>query len=209
MKILLADDHLIVRDGLKHILNQNFPDSELIEAGNHGEIIDSVLKNNPDLVILDISLPGRSGLETLQYLKELKPKLPVLILSMHPEDQFAARVIKAGASGYINKENSSTELIEAVRRIMKGDKFITGKVAEALADFINHPSSGSDYQRLSDRELQVLRMIGSGMTVSDIARDLSLSVKTISTYRTHILAKLGLKNTSGIIAYAIKNNLVS
>ena len=207
--ILLADDHAIMRDGLRRILLEKFAEYTVLEAGNHAEIIRVLSQQQVDLVVLDISMPGRSGLESLLTIKEMLPGLPVLILSMYPENQFAARVVKAGAAGYLNKESSPHELTEAVSVILGGGKYITAKVAEALATYIHKPSGELHHQRLSDREFQVLRLMGRGLPVSEIATRLNLSVKTISTYRAHILEKLGLKSTSEIIAYAIRNDLVA
>jgi DNA-binding NarL/FixJ family response regulator len=207
--ILLADDHSIVRDGLRRILLEKFSDAVILEAGNHADILKLLRGNKIDLLILDISMPGRSGLESLQTIKDMLPDIPVLILSMYPESQFAARVIKAGASGYLNKENSTADLIDAVNTILKGGKFINRKTADALVSFINQPSDSLLHQKLSDREFQVLRLTGRGLTPTEIASQLNLSVKTISTYRTHILAKLELKTTAEIIGYAIRNDLVS
>ena len=207
--ILLADDHAIMREGLRRILLEKFPDYTILEAGNHAEILNIIRKHPVHLVILDISMPGYSGLETLSVIRENTPALPVLILSMYPESQFAARVMKAGAAGYLNKESSPNELTDAVETILRGERYLTAKVADALVNFINEPDGELRHKYLSNREFQVLQLFGRGLTATDIARQLNLSVKTISTYRSHILSKLGLKNTSGIIAYAIRNDLVA
>ena len=207
--ILLADDHAIVRDGLRRILLDEFPGFTILEAGTHADILQILRRESIDLVILDINMPGRSGLDTLTAIKEIDPQQHVLILSMYPEDQFAARVVKAGAAGYLNKESSPDELNEAVKTILAGGRYITAKAAEALANYIHTPVEESRHQQLSDREFQVLRLMGRGLPVSEIAARLNLSVKTISTYRSHILKKMGLKSTSDIIAYAIRNDLVA
>jgi len=207
--ILLADDHAIMREGLRRILLEKFPDYTILEAGNHAEILRIIREHPIHLVILDISMPGYSGLETLSAIRESNPAPPVLILSMYPESQFAARVLKAGAMGYLNKESSLHELTEAVESVLRGERYLTAKVADALANFINIPAGEALHQQLSDREFQVLRLMGRGLAVSEIAVRLNLSVKTISTYRAHILKKMELSSTSEIIAYAIRNDLVA
>jgi two-component system invasion response regulator UvrY len=209
IKVLIADDHTIVRDGLKQIFKET---SDIIvtgEAANGVEAIEKIEAEKFDVVVLDIAMPGRGGIDVLKNIKQQKPTLPVLILSMYPEDQYAIRVLKAGAAGYLTKESASEQLIAAVRRIYEGHKYISPELAEKLADALdeNYPKTG--HETLSDREFQVLRLIGSGMTVSEIATELALSVKTISTNRTRILKKMGMKNNAELIGYAIKHGLVS
>jgi DNA-binding NarL/FixJ family response regulator len=204
-RILLADDHAIVRDGLKRILSEKLNRPSFGEAKDAQEALSLALKEPWDAVVLDISLPGRNGLEVLKELRRKRPELPVLILSMHPEDQFAVRAIKGGAAGYIVKESAPEVLVDALRKAMTGRKFITPSVAERLADTAEDDLPS--HEDLSDREYEVLRLMAGGKTVAEIARSLSLSVKTISTYRTRILDKLKLSTTAQIIRYAIQNGL--
>ncbi|HTD85196.1 MAG TPA: response regulator transcription factor [Candidatus Binatia bacterium] len=208
MKILIADDHAIVRHGLKQILADEFKRASFNEARNGQEVLDSVWKQNYDVVVLDITMPGRSGLEVLKEIKKAKPKLPVLVLSMHPEDQFAMRVLKSGASGYMTKESAPAELVGAVKKIMAGGRHISTSVAELMASYITMDSSRPPHEQLSNREFQVMRMIASGKTVSEIARMLSLSVRTISTYRARILEKTGMKTNAELTHYAFQHSLV-
>src|SRR4051794_1985317 len=208
MKILIADDHAIVRHGLKQILADEFKKSTFGEARNGQEVLDSVWKQDYDVVVLDITMPGRSGLEVLKEIKKAKPRLPVLVLSMHPEDQFAMRVIKSGASGYMTKESAPAELVGAVKKILAGGKHISTSVAELMASYITMDSSRPPHEQLSNREFQVMRMIASGKTVSEIARMLSLSVRTISTYRARILEKTGMKTNAELTHYAFQHSLV-
>lgn len=207
-RILLADDHAIVRDGLKRVLAEKLGrGAHFGEARDAQEALSLALKSPWDAVVLDISLPGRNGLEVLKELRRKRPKLPVLILSMHPEDQFAVRAIKAGAAGYIVKESAPEVLVDALKRAMSGRRFITPTVAERLAEGAADDPRRPAHEDLSDREYEVLLLLSSGKTVASIAKNLSLSVKTISTYRTRILAKLRLTTTAEIIRYAIKNDL--
>jgi two-component system invasion response regulator UvrY len=207
MKILLADDHAVVRSGLKQILTEAFSRATYGEARNGQEALDLVWKQNWDVVVLDITMPGRSGLDVLRQIKESKPKLPVLVLSMHPENQFATRVLKCGASGYMTKESAPAELVGAIKSVLAGRRYVSASLAESLAASLstNHKAP---QDKLSDREFQALRLIASGKTVSEIARELSLSVKTISTYRARILEKMGLKNNAELMRYAMQHRLV-
>ena len=193
---------------MKQILADEFKKSTFGEARNGQEVLDSVWKAEWDVVVLDITMPGRSGLEVLKEIKKAKPKMPVLVLSMHPEDQFAMRVLKSGASGYMTKESAPAELVGAVKRIMAGGKHISTSVAELMATYINMDSSRPPHEQLSNREFQVMRMIASGKTVSEIARMLSLSVRTISTYRARILEKTGMKTNAELTHYAFQHSLV-
>jgi len=197
-----------VRHGLKQILADEFKRASFNEARNGQEVLDSVWKQNYDVVVLDITMPGRSGLEVLKEIKKAKPKLPVLVLSMHPEDQFAMRVLKSGASGYMTKESAPAELVGAVKKIMAGGRHISTSVAELMASYITMDSSRPPHEQLSNREFQVMRMIASGKTVSEIARMLSLSVRTISTYRARILEKTGMKTNAELTHYAFQHSLV-
>ena len=208
IKILLADDHAVVRQGLKQMLMETYPHAIFAEASNAAEVMELVHKQRWDIAILYISMPGRNGLDVLKEIKDLYPKLPVLILSMHPEDQFAVRVIKAGAAGYMMKDTAMEELITAIKKILAGGKYIRASVAEKLAEDIGRRKSDEPHTTLSDREYQVLCMIASGMTVSYISEKMALSVKTISTYRARILEKMEMKSNAELTHYAIKNNLV-
>jgi two-component system invasion response regulator UvrY len=208
IKILIADDHPIVRAGFKQVIS-DMPDMLVAdEAANGQEVLNYIRKKDYDLVLLDISMPGRSGLEVLKDLKSEKPKLPVLILSIYPEEQYAIRALRAGASGYMTKASAPNELIAAIRKISEGGKYISASLAEKLAYYLDGDASKPPHETLSDREYQVMLMIASGKTVTEIADELCLSVKTISTYRTHILDKMKMKNNAGITLYAVQNKLV-
>jgi two-component system invasion response regulator UvrY len=208
MKILLADDHTVVRHGLKQILADEFKRATFGEARNAQEALDLVWKKSWDVVVLDITMPGRSGLDVLREIKKSKPKLPVLVLSMHPENQFAVRVLKRGASGYMTKESAAGELVGAIKKVLAGGRYVSTSLAEKLATCLASDTQKAPQELLSDREFQVLRLIASGKIVSEIAKDLSLSVKTISTYRTRILEKMGLRNNAELMHYAMRNQLV-
>jgi DNA-binding NarL/FixJ family response regulator len=207
MKILIADDHAIVRKGIIELLREEFSDAEVIEASNSIETIDKLRKDNFDLILLDISMPGRNGLETLKQLRADGVKSPILMLSMHSEEQYAVRVLKAGASGFVKKDCATEELIKAVHKVMSGKKYISATTSEKLAESMYDNGDSPSHESLSDRELQVLQLIASGKTVSDIALEISLSVNTISTYRTRILEKLQLNNNAEITRYAIDHGL--
>jgi DNA-binding NarL/FixJ family response regulator len=208
IKILIADDHPIVRAGFKQVIS-DMPDMLVAdEAGNGQEVLNLIRKKDYDLVLLDISMPGRSGLEILKDLKSEKPKLPVLILSIYPEEQYAIRALRAGASGYMTKASAPNELILAIRKISEGGKYISASLAEKLAYYLDGDAAKPPHETLSDREYQVMLMIASGKTVTEIANELCLSVKTISTYRTHILEKMKMKNNAEITLYAVQNKLV-
>jgi two-component system, NarL family, invasion response regulator UvrY len=208
IKILIADDHTMFREGLKHILAE-YPDLVVTDEANNGqEVLDKIWKNDYDMVLLDITMPGMTGLEALKQLKNDKPKLPVLILSMHPEEQYAVRVLRAGASGYLTKESAPDELITAIRKISQGRKYITPSLAERLASEFEADSEKPLHDILSDREYEVLRMIAAGKTVKDIAQELSLSIKTISTYRTRIMEKMKMKTNAEVMHYVIKHQLL-
>jgi DNA-binding NarL/FixJ family response regulator len=208
IRILVADDHTIVREGLKQILSDT-PDIEVAdEAANAKEVITKVSDNDYDLVLLDISFPGRSGVDILKQLKCSKPKLPVLILSMYPEEQYAVRSLRAGASGYLTKESASDELISAIRQVTKGKRYITASLAERLVFELEKDYEDQPHEVLSDREYQVMCLIASGKTVKEIAEALSLSVKTISTHRSRILRKMAMDNNAQLTHYAIKRGLV-
>lgn len=208
MKILIADDHSIVRQGLIGLLLDEFPDAEILEASHGAEALEMARETYFDLLILDISMPGRNGIETLKQLRYEGVKTPILVLSMLLEDVYAIRVLKAGASGYVNKDSATEELITAVHRVLTGRKYISATVAQKLTNALLAEEGTETFSNLSDREIQVLQLISSGKSVSDIAGELSLSVNTISTYRSRILEKLGLNNNSELTRYAIEHKLV-
>lgn len=208
IKVLIADDHAIVRKGLKQIISET-PDMAVTDEANDGqEVLDKVRKDNFDLILLDISMPGRTGLDILRELKAEKPKTPVLVLSMYPEEQYAVRVLRAGASGYLTKESAPDELIAAIRKVSLGRKYITPSLAERLALDLDIDTEKPLHETLSDREYQVLCLIASGKTVGEIADRLSLSAKTISTYRARLLEKMNMKNNAELTHYAIQHKLV-
>jgi DNA-binding NarL/FixJ family response regulator len=207
-RILIADDHPILRRGLKEILLRELEGAMCGEAGNAQQVLSEVQSQDWDLVILDVTMPGRSGLDVLRDLRGLRPKLPVLVLSMHPEDQLGQRMLKAGASGYMNKESAPEDLIKAVRKVIAGGRYVSAALAEKLAFDLSADAEQALHQRLSDRELEVLRMIGLGRTVSQIAEELHLSVTTVSTYRARILEKMSMTTTAELMHYALRNYLV-
>ncbi len=208
IKILIADDHPIVRKGLKEILSEH-PDMKVLgEAQNSHEVLTLIRKEDWDVVVLDITMPGRDGLDVLKDLKKARPKLPVLVLSIHPEEQYGVRALKAGASGYLTKESAPDRLVSAIRKILERGKYVSPSLAEKLAFDLEKNAQKLPHERLSDREYQVLAMIASGKTVGEIGQELSLSVKTISTYRSRILPKMGMKSNAELTHYAIKNKLI-
>lgn len=208
IKILIADDHSIVRQGLKQIVHET-DDLEVIgEAADGHEALEMLRKGGWDLLLLDISMPGLSGIDVLKRMKDEQIKIPVLILSTYPADQYALRLLKSGASGYLTKESAPEELVIAIRKASQGGKYISPVVAELLSENLLNDNEESPHKRLSDREYQVLCLLASGKTVTEIADEFSLSVKTISTYRTRILEKMQMRKTSELIHYAIKNKLV-
>ena len=207
IKVVIADDHALLREGLKQILTETDDIEVVAEAKNACEAISFAFKFKADVLLLDISLPDRSGIEALKHIKKENGKLAVLMLSMHREDQYAIRSLKAGAAGYLGKQSASSELVNAIRVIAKGKKYITPEVAEALANQVNETEKPL-HEALSDREFQTLTLIASGLSVSEIAVQLSLSVKTVSMYRKRLLDKMQLKHNAEITHYAIKNGLV-
>jgi two-component system invasion response regulator UvrY len=208
MKILITDDHAVVRQGLKQILADEFKNATFGEASNAQEALAHVWRQAWDVVVLDMSMPGRNGLEVLKEIKKSRPKLPVLVLSMHPEDQFAVRVLKTGAAGYMTKESAPEELVGAIKKVLAGGRYVSSSLAETMATYLDIDVQKPPHERLSDREYQVLRLIASGKMVSEIARELSLSVKTVSTYRTRILEKMTMKTNAELTHYAIQSHLV-
>ena len=208
IKILIADDHPIVRQGLKQIISE-YPDMTVAdEAGNGKEVLSKVAKKDYDIVLLDISMPGRNGLDILKELKTKKPKLPVLVLSIYPEDQYAVRVLKLGAAGYLTKESVPEELVAAIRKVARGRKYVSNYLAEKLASDLEINAEKPLHENLSDREYQVMFMIASGKRLKEISEELSLSIKTISTYRSRIMDKMKMRNNAELIRYALQNNLV-
>jgi DNA-binding NarL/FixJ family response regulator len=208
IRILIADDHPILRRGLREILVRELEGATCGEAGNAHHVLSEVQSQDWDLVILDVTMPGRSGLDVLRELRSLRPKLPVLVLSVHPEDQLGTRVLKAGASGYMNKESAPEELIKAVRKVLDGSVYVSVAMAERLALDLRENVGRPLHETLSEREFEVLRMLASGKTVTEIAEELHLSVPTVSTHRAHILAKMNMTTTAALISYAVHNRLV-
>jgi len=208
IKALIADDHAVVRQGLRQILQETSDMQVTGEAATGPEALDRARGDSYDVVVLDITMPGRSGFEVLKELRIDRPELPVLVLSMHAEEQFAVRLLKAGAAGYLNKESAPEELVKAIRKVVAGGRYVSPTLAEKLAFEIDAGSDKLAHETLSDREFQVMRMMASGKTVKEIAAELSLSVKTISTYRARILAKMNLHTNAELIHYAITNQLV-
>jgi two-component system invasion response regulator UvrY len=207
LRVLISDDHELIREGLKRILIDGGLASRVGETSQAQEVMDAVRREEWDIVILDINLGGRSGLEVLKEIKAEFPHLPVLILSMYPEEQFALRVIRAGASGYLNKNMATKVLVEAIQQVLAGGQYISARVAEQLVNAVKQPHGQPLHATLSDREDQVLRLIANGRTVGEIAKQLYLSVKTISTYRSIVLRKLGLENNAQLMRYVQEHGL--
>lgn len=208
IRVLIVDDHAIVRRGLRELLSDEFRGAAFGEASDAHQALEQIWKEKWDVALLDITLPGRSGLDLLKEIKAARPRLPVLVLSVHPEDQFAVRVLKAGGEGYLTKGSAPEELVNAIRKILAGGRYVSPTLAEKLAGSLRKGFTGAPHEMLSDREYQIMCCIASGKTVTEIAGELSLSAKTISTYRARVLEKLGVKNNAAIIRYAIQNGLV-
>jgi DNA-binding NarL/FixJ family response regulator len=208
IRILIADDHAIVRKGINQILSEGFPDAEIDEVANAEAMISKIMESEWDVIISDLSMPGRSGLEAIPQIKQIDPKLPVLIMSIHSEDHYAIRVLKAGGSGYLSKDLAPDELVTAVKRVLTGKKYITANVAEKLASMVDKDEDKPLHQMLSDREFTVLQLLGSGKSLSEIAESMILSINTVSTYRSRILVKMNLKNNTDITLYCIENKLM-
>ena len=207
INILIVDDHLIVREGIKRIINDT-PDIKIVaEASSGQEAMNLILANKYDLVLLDISMPGQNGLQTLKLIKQHDKTLPVLILSMHSEEQYALRTIKAGASGYMTKDTASSQLVIAIRKITSGRKFISKEVAELLTTDLYHNEDKDPHEHLSDREFEILKLIAKGKTTKTISLELNISPKTVSTFRSRILKKLNIKNNAELIHYVIDYKL--
>ena len=208
LKILIADDHTVVRKGLRQILLDEFPAAEIGEVADAEELIKIVMAHRWDVVVSDLSMPGRSGMDALQQIKHSHPNLPVLILSIHPEEQYAIRALKSGASGYLSKDAAPDELVKAVQRVLLGKKYISQSIAEKLANNFSPDISLPLHETLSDREFDVMKLLANGKSVSEIAEMLSLSVTTVSTYRARVMVKMGLKSNSDLTKYAIENKLI-
>ncbi len=208
IKILIADDHPVVRKGLKEIIVETPGMEVLAEATRGNEALEKALKQDFDVIILDISMPGRNGIETLKEIKKQKPLLPVLILSIHPEEHYAVRALKAGAAGYLTKESAPNELVKAIQQVNAGNKYFSASLVEKLVFDLDLTSEKPLYELLSDREFEILCRIASGKTISEIAKELCLSVKTISTYRSRILEKMRMATNAELTHYAIRNKLV-
>jgi len=208
LKVLIADDHPVVREGLKQIVTETQDMVVAGEANNGQEVLNKIREGDYDVIVLDITMPGRNGMDVLRQLRSERPRLPVLILSIHSEEQYALRALRAGASGYLTKESAPDELVVAIRKVSWGGKYISSSLAEKLAFKLEVGREQAPHETLSDREYQVMCRIASGKTVMEIAQELSLSEKTISTYRSRILEKMNMKNNAELTYYAIKNQLV-
>lgn len=209
INVLIADDHTVVRQGLKQILATDAQLAVVGEATNGNEVLTQLETLSVDVLILDITMPGRNGLDVLKEVKRKRPALPVLVLSMHPEDQFAIRILRAGAAGYITKESAPEELVEALRKVCSGGKYVSAQLAERLAVFIEDDDTRAPHERLSDREFEILRMLALGKTVTQVADELLLSVKTVSTYRSRVLDKMKMTTNAELTRYALQNGLIS
>jgi DNA-binding NarL/FixJ family response regulator len=207
-RILLVDDHTVVRRGVRDILTESLGKVSFGEAGKPSEAIEKLQSADWDVIVLDISLPGRGGLDALQDMKRLRPSVPVLVLSMHAEDHYALRALRAGASGYVNKESAAEDLSGAVRKVLAGGTHVSARLAETLAKSLRHDGSRPPHERLSDRELEVLRGLAAGKTVKEIGIELALSEKTVSTYRTRLLEKMQMRTNAELIQYALREGLI-
>jgi DNA-binding NarL/FixJ family response regulator len=208
MHILLADDHAVVRRGLKDILADALPGARFSEAGSGDEVLSRLAGSQIALVVLDINMPGRSGLDVLRDVKRAYPRLPVIIMSVQPEDQYAIRCLRAGAAAYINKDSAPEELAEATRKILGGGRYISPRMAERLVDQLDEPTDKPPHDSLSDREHEVMRMIASGVPLTEIAERLHVSVKTVSSYRSRIMEKMQMKSNAEVTRYAMTHQLI-
>ncbi|HAP40383.1 MAG TPA: DNA-binding response regulator [Nitrospira sp.] len=207
--ILVVDDHAVVRQGVRQILSEQFQEAVVGEAASAQEMMEQMRTHNWDVVVLDVGMPGKSGLDALKDLKQASPKLPVLVLSAYPEDQLARRMLKAGAAGYLNKDSAPNELVRALRKILGGGKFVSAAVAELLASNLDDHCEKPLHEQLSDREYQVMCLIAVGKSLKEIADDLCVGVSTINTYRARILEKMQLRNNTELTHYALENRLVN
>jgi two-component system invasion response regulator UvrY len=209
IRILIGDDHAIVRKGLRQILLEEYPSAQIEESNDAEGMIKQIIKAEWDMIICDLSMPGRSGLDVVHYLKQNSIKTPILILSIHPEKQYAIRALKAGASGYLSKEAAAVELVKAVQRVMQGRKYISASIVEKMTEDLGQEDSDkAPHEFLSDREFDVFKLIASGKSVTEIAEKLSLSATTVSTYRSRVLVKMGMKTNAELTRYALENKLI-
>ena len=208
LKILIADDHAVVRKGLKQILVEEYPSAKIGEVSDAEGLLNEVMGDAWDIVISDMNMPGRSGLDALSQIKQVAPQLPVLIMSMYPEDQYALRVLKAGASGYLGKDNIHDDIIKAIQTVQLGKKYITPSIAEKLANALGESSDLQPHELLSDREFDVFKLLASGKAVSDIASQLSLSATTVSTYRSRIMEKMNMRTNAELTRYGLEKKLI-
>jgi DNA-binding NarL/FixJ family response regulator len=208
IRVLIADDHAVVRRGIREVLEESADIRVPGEASNAREVLELLRQGPWDAVVLDINLPGRSGLELLEDLHRERPQLPVLILTVYSEEQYAVRALKSGAAGYLTKESAPERLVEAVRKVVRGGRYVTPTLAERLASMVRTGFEGAPHELLSEREFRVFRLLSGGKSVTEIAEAMNLSVKTVSTYRARALEKLGLKSNAELTQYAIRNGLV-
>jgi DNA-binding NarL/FixJ family response regulator len=208
LRILITDDHAIIRKGLEQIVREAYPSAIIEEATDAESAIKKMLKTEYSVIICDLSMPGRGGLDVLQYVKQNFPKTPVLILSIHPEEQYAIRTLKAGAAGYLSKDTATEELVNAIQRVLQGRKYISSSIAEKMATELEHDANKPPHESLSDREFHVFRLLAAGKPVSEIAEELSLSLTTVSTYRSRIMIKMSMKNNAELTRYALENKLI-
>ena len=208
INIIITDDHALIREGLKKLIEHRMGMQVTAECTCASEVYDSLKSAECDVLILDINLPDKSGLDLLKELKAIRPNLSVLMLSMHPERMYAVRALKSGASGYLTKSTAPTELIKAIERIWKGGRYVSEELADQLAVELRSPASDSSHEKLSDREFQVLLLIGAGKAPQEITNDLSVSLSTVNTYRQRVLLKMNVKSNQELIRYCLKNNLV-
>ena len=208
MRILIADDHAVFRRGLKEILAERYPGAAFGEAASSQSALEQVWKAAWDVMVLDITMPGRSGVEILKEIKQAQPNLPVLMLSVHPEEHYAVRVLEAGAAGYLTKLQAPHELVEAIKQVLAGGQYISPRIAEQLVDRLRQGEQRPPHQRLSNREFEILKLIAAGKSMKDIAHELSVSPQTVSTHRSRILKKMGLLTTAALVRYAVENKLV-
>jgi DNA-binding NarL/FixJ family response regulator len=209
IRVLIADDHAVVRQGLQQILGEEADLTVAGQAANGEELLALVRGGQGDVVILDLSLPGMAGLDVLRELRHLAPKLPVLILSVHSADQYATRALRAGASGYLTKESAPEELVQAIRRVVAGGRYLSTEAAERLAEYVAGGMQPSPHEALSDREFEVMRLLARGHRVTEIAESLNLSPKTVSTYRRRVLEKMNMTSNADLVEYAVRENLIT
>jgi len=208
IRVLVADDHPLLRNGIRQVLGQESDVTVMGEAENAEQVLERIDEQGWDVVVLDIAMPGRSGFDALREIRRRRPHLPVLVLSMHSEEQFAIRAIKAGASGFVSKSDAPAEIVRAIRKVVTGKKYVSASLAETLANAIESETHRPAHETLSDREFQVMCRIASGKTVSQIAAEISLSVKTVSTYRARVLEKMNMRTNAELTRYALRTGLV-